>query len=102
MPTVNELEPDPPLSEAEQALVRSLSEETIAMIDTLLISEVNAQWRKVARVVARTIEALEHRLPALPDVYFANRVRHLVERNMLQAQGDLSRMRYSEVMLIKK
>jgi hypothetical protein len=48
-------------------------------------------------VVARTMEVLDGRVIALPDIYFAQRVRHLVESGKLDSQGDLSRMRYSEV-----
>ena len=98
---LNELEPDPPLSEAEEELVRSLSADTIAMIDAVLISEVSTRWRKVAMVVARTMEALEHRLPPITDIFFARRVRYLVKSNELQSQGDLSRMRYSEIRLVQ-
>src|SRR5690349_10965289 len=97
--SAHDLKPDTPLSQADEDLVRSLSRESIAMIDTALLAEVTANWRKVAMVVARTMEALEGRLTPLPDVYFARRVRYLVESGKLESQGDLSRMRYSEVRL---
>jgi hypothetical protein len=96
----HDLDPDPPLSYADEALVRSLSAETVAIIDAALLRETLVNWRKVAMVVARTIEAVEGRVVALPDVYFAQRVRYLVASGKLDSQGDLSRMRYSEVRLV--
>jgi hypothetical protein len=48
-------------------------------------------------VVARTMEVLDDRVVALPDIYFAQRVRYLVETGKLDSQGELSRIRYSEV-----
>ena len=101
MSTSHDLDPDPPLSKTDEDLVRSLSTETIAMIDTALLSETLVNWRKVAMVVARTMEAVEGHVVALPDVYFAQRVRYLVASGKLDSQGDLSRMRYSEVRLVK-
>ena len=95
------LRPAPPLSKAEADLVRSLSTGTVAMIDTALISETTVNWRKVAMVVARTMDAVQGRVVALPDVYFPQRVRHLIESGRLESQGDLARMRYSEVRLVK-
>jgi len=41
----------------------------------------------------------EVRVPGLPDLYYANRVRVLVERGLLVAEGNLDYMRYSEVRL---
>ena len=37
--------------------------------------------------------------PDVPDIYYAQRVRHLVEVGKLESQGDLHYMRYSEVRL---
>jgi Protein of unknown function len=93
----DELKPDPPLGEQDEVLSRSLSPETITLIDAALLSETLENWRKVAMVVARTMEVLDGRVIALPDIYFARRVRYLVENGKLDSQGDLSRMRYSEV-----
>ena len=93
----DELKADPPLGEQDEALARSLSRETITMIDAALLSETLEDWRKVAMVVARSMEVLDGRVIALPDIYFSQRVRYLVESGKLDSQGDLSLMRYSEV-----
>ena len=97
----NDFQPDLPLTEAEAELIRSLPKATVALIDTTVLSQASANWRKVAMVVAQTMMDLEARVGPLPDVYFAQRVRHLVETGQLESQGDLARMRYSEVRLVK-
>lgn len=39
------------------------------------------------------------RVPGLPDLFYAQRVRALVEKGLLVAEGNLAFMRYSEVRL---
>jgi len=38
-------------------------------------------------------------VPGIPDIYYANRVRALVEAGRLESQGNLDYMRFSEVRL---
>ena len=97
MSTPQDLAPDPPLSADQQARVRSFTGECVAPIDTVLLSHAMAHWRKVAMIVALAMEDLGDKCTEIPDVYFAQRVKLLVERGQLEAQGDPSRMRYSEV-----
>ena len=61
-----------------------------------------SSWRKVARIVGMTIGDLSERLPNVPDVYYAQRVRRLVAVGELESQGNLAYMRYSEVRLPAK
>ncbi len=98
----HELEPDAPLTPEQEDLVRTLSAESIEKIDTLLLSQATDRWRKVAMVVGLAMSALEDRRAGIPDTYYAQRVKLLVERGKLEAQGDLSWMRYSEVRLPTK
>ena len=49
--------------------------------------------------MAQAIGKLSARIPDVPDIYYAQRVRHLVEIGKLESQGDLHYMRYSEVRL---
>ncbi len=91
--------PDPPL-DAEQSLrVSRLRQEDLWEIDRVLLAQASPGWRKVARIVGMTIGELSGRLPNVPDVYYAQRVRHLVEVGKLESQGNLASMRYSEVRL---
>ena len=92
-------EPDRELSDHERELVARLTTEDLAAIDEALLHRAAQHWRKVAALVANALEEMEHRLPDLPDVYYAQRVRQLVEAGVLESQGNLARMRSSEVRL---
>jgi hypothetical protein len=88
---------DPALSPQQEALVQSLSAQNIEKIDAVLLSQATLRWRKVAMVVDLAMSALEDRVEGIPDLYYAQRVKRLVEHGELEAQGDLSRMGYCEV-----
>jgi len=85
---------------AEQAaLVASLSAAEIEAIDRALLANTLERWRKVAMVVGKTMMELEDRRPGIPDTFYAQRVRNLVEIGSLESQGNLAYMRFSEVRL---
>jgi hypothetical protein len=91
--------PDPLLTDAERVLVASLTAKAVLAIDQALLRNASAQWRKVARIVGTTMSSPSSSLHGIPDAYYAERVRELVRRGLLESQGDLTRMRYSEVRL---
>ena len=91
--------PDSPLTPDQQAKVSKLSDTEMQTIDNALISNTCHRWRKVARVVGTTMSGLTNRVIGIPDVFYAQRVRKLVEDGHLEAQGNLAYMRYSEVRL---
>ena len=86
---------DPLLSKEQLARVAQLSHEQVEAIDSALSSQCTASWRKVSHVVGFALEQL--RLPGIPDVFFALRVREHIALGRLEGRGDLTRMRYSEV-----
>jgi multidrug efflux pump subunit AcrA (membrane-fusion protein) len=88
---------DTELSPAESARVARLSQAELALIDAALLSQVSDDWRKVARVVGMAMLSMPDRLGEVPDIFFAKRVGRLVESGQLESQGDLRRMRFSEV-----
>jgi len=90
---------DSPLTPEEEATVAKLSEADLREIDEALVSNTKSQWRKVAMVAAITMSSLSNHLSELPDVFYAIRVRKLVEDGVLESQGNLARMRFSEVRL---
>jgi hypothetical protein len=90
-------EPDPPLNTEQSLRVSRLTQEDLWEIDRVLLSQASHQWRKVARIVGMTIGELSDRFPNVPDIYYAQRVRHLVEVGKLESQGNLAYMRFSEV-----
>jgi hypothetical protein len=95
---LNEIpQPDEPLTAEQAALVEALSPDEVESIDRALLSNTHDRWRKVAMVVGKTMMELETRRRGIPDTYYAQRVRKLVERGSLQSQGNLEFMRFSEV-----
>nr|WP_262975148.1 DUF3658 domain-containing protein [Stenotrophomonas maltophilia] len=51
----------------------------------------------MACIVGNAMSLDPQRRPGIADVFYAQRVRKLVARGVLEAQGDLARMRHGEV-----
>jgi hypothetical protein len=66
-------------------------------IHELLLSQVRQSWRKAAMVVGTVL--VEHRseLAGLNDEELLKHLQALASSGQIEAQGDLSQMRYSEV-----
>lgn len=64
-------------------------------IDEIIMQLVGCHWQKVA-MIAGTVMALRS---GLVDTNIAERVKVLVSSGLLELQGSLSNMRYSEVRL---
>ena len=90
-------QPDTPLSAEQLALVAALTPGEVIDIDRALLSNTDGRWRKVAMVVGKTMGELSNRRQGIPDTYYAQRVRLLVEGGSLESQGNLAYMRFSEV-----
>lgn len=90
-------EPDRMLTGAEEGVVSRLTAEELAAVDAALLELAGDAWRKVALLVSNAFRRLAARLPDLPDVYYSRRVRELVDAGVLESQGNLARMRFSEV-----
>ena len=84
-----------PLSPRQESAIAALNAAQVREIDDALMGTTHDHWRKVAMVVATTMDA--ERWGDVPDVFYADRVRELVAKGMLESQGDLGHMRYSEV-----
>ncbi len=92
--------PDSPLTQEEKAKVEQLSEAEIQAIDQALLSNASRKWRKVARIIGFTIMYRPNSIRGIPDIFYASRVRELVESGHLESQGDIRCMRFSEVRLL--
>lgn len=92
---------EPPLTaEQYQELIDAITPEELQIIDDALMAAASAvHFRKVARVVGSAIQATEDEIHRIPDYFFASRVEKLVKEGRLISQGNLKRMRYSEVKL---
>ena len=100
--TFDEFEPDGPLTPEQLAVVEKLTPDELTKIDEGLLSNCCDQWRKVARVVGTTmLNDGPYRYEYVPDTFYSQRVKILVERGSLESQGNLDFMRYSEVRRFK-
>ncbi len=81
--------------------VTSLCESDVQLIDDWLLSFSTDRFQKVAMIVSKALMRSDEQdlLTNIPDVYFGIRVEALVENRLLQGEGDLSNMRFSEVRL---
>jgi hypothetical protein len=92
-------EPDTALEAEDLVFVSQLTTDDIALIDSALLAECAATWRKVARVVGYALNALRPKFEELPYGYLALRVVALAEAGKIVFQGDLHYIRSSEVRL---
>ena len=97
--TFDEFEPDGSLTANQFTIVERLTPEQLAQIDNVLLSNCCDQWRKVARVVGTTMMNDSVCFENVPDIFYSQRVQLLVENGLLESQGNLEFMRYSEVRL---
>jgi hypothetical protein len=90
---------------AENAPLRILDESglvsaPITHFDELLMSCTVGQWRKAARVIGEALSTFwDGPFHQVGDVVLAARVRALAEAGRLESQGNLRRVRFSEVRL---
>jgi hypothetical protein len=99
---MTEAKADGPLT-AEQALrVSQLNQQDLQKMDRVLLAQASHSWRKVARIVGNAMSDHTSRIDGIPDLYYAQRVRHLVELGKLESQGNLAHMQFSEVRLPAK
>ena len=92
-----ELVPDRDPDPDQQAAIDQLSPTDRDAIDSILLSFVGPQWRKIAMIVGQAM--MKDDRVGVPDVYYASRVRALIQRGDLEVQGDPRYMRFSEVRL---
>ncbi len=71
-------------------------------IDQLILSFGDTRWLKVARIIGKTLEALEQRGVAMGGTVAKQidaRLAVIVRSGKLEAKGNIKRWRYSEVRL---
>jgi len=99
MPEIRQ-DPLPALTKEQKAREAQLTEEELRIIDQGLLSNACTRWRKVARVVGSTMMfGSPTRIDGVPDIFYAQRVRKLVESSRLESDGNLDYIGYSEVRL---
>ncbi len=99
MEGIEDISPDRPLTTDQQALADSLDPAVVANVDAILLSHARNRGRKVAMLVGLTMAETEVAGIGLPDKYYADRVKSLIEVGKLVAIGDPDYMRHCEVFL---
>ena len=90
---------DPELSRAQRDITDSLTVEQISTIDEKLMENACGHWRKSAYLVMAAMQDPRNNIKNVPDLFYGQRIRNLVAEGKLISQGNLNRMRYSEVKL---
>ncbi|HTK25630.1 MAG TPA: DUF3658 domain-containing protein [Pyrinomonadaceae bacterium] len=93
--------PDEPLTAEQQERISQLTEGEIQAIDDALLGNATVQWRKMAMLIMLAMAEKSNEIQGIPDVYYAQRLRRLVENGLLESQGNLDSMRFCEVRLPK-
>jgi hypothetical protein len=94
-----DLREDRPMDTYEQSRADKLSEGELRTIDDRILSHITHEFRKMAKVVALTMGEVGDYFHGLPDVFYSGRIKHLAEAGLIEAAGNLNRMRFSEVRL---
>ena len=68
-------------------------------VDGLILSFAKVQWRKVAMIISHVLGECSRLGINIDERGVAERIRALVQDGQLEAQGNLSRWRHSEVKL---
>ena len=92
---------EPRLTDEQKEFVSKLSEEQLKNIDNALLSYANKRFQKVAMIVAMFIAESNLHSSEIPDVFYAQRIAELSNKGLLESQGNLKLMRFSEVRIPK-
>lgn len=90
---------DSPMDWDDYGLFDELTVDQLRGIDAALMSLATLKPRKVAAIIARTMSASPAHVPGLPDYFYLERVRLLVEGGKLRPVGDVDDLMGCEVLL---
>jgi hypothetical protein len=91
---------DGPMDWDDYGLIDELTGDTLGQIDAALMSLTTPKPRKVAGIIGRTLASSPARVPGLPDFFYSERVRFLIESGALELVGDVDDLMKGEVCLI--
>lgn len=86
-----------PLDAEDLSAIESLTDMDVAAIDQAILSMLSAHWQKTALVISRAIYAYPDKYDDIPDVFYGERVVKLASKGLLAANGNLRRLRFSEI-----
>ena len=76
--------------------------ENAQALDEIIVSLAKRRWQKTAMIIANVLDRLEVESLDVHGHRVEERIVYLVKEGRLEAQGDLSRWRHSEVRLPSK
>lgn len=93
----DDLDFDRPLTPEEEEQAGLLTPADLQRVDECLLSHMSYQWQKVAGIIGLTMRTLDNF--GFPDVFYSLRIKRLAESGVIEAVGNLNRMRHSEIRL---
>lgn len=89
------------LDEEDLLAIEALTDMDVAAIDEAILSLLSERWQKTALVVSKAMYAYPDKYDDIPDVFYGQRVVELASRGLLEANGNVRQLRFSEVRSIK-
>jgi len=77
--------------------IDGLSDKQVSRVDDQLVDLINSRWQKTAFIVGTAMTRLGEEFKGIPDVYYVSRLSRIFDAGELEVNGDLRRMRMSEV-----
>ncbi len=88
------------LDDDEIRAILALTDADIKAIDEAILSQLSVHWQKTALVVSVAMDAYPEKYFDIPDLFYGERVVALFAKGLIEANGNLRRMRSSEVRML--
>tara|TARA_B110000046_G_scaffold87746_1_gene95852 strand:+ start:4777 stop:5088 length:312 start_codon:yes stop_codon:yes gene_type:complete len=86
-----------PLTKLELKRISALEKTDIKFIDDTLLSCISLKYSKQALIIIIARQKMEDTLGSIPLTYYSMRIQKMVEEDILEANGNLEYLRFSEV-----
>ena len=91
--------PDRKMNKEEIDFTSKLSIQKLNYIDELLLEVSTNQYKKVSIIIAYILNNPNIHIKGIPDIFYIQRIKLLVNNGLLQSQGNLDSIRFSEIKL---
>ncbi len=90
------------MTNEQKEFINHISKEKLQEIDNTILSLVKDDYVKVARVIADIYSNRDMHIDGVNDILYLERIKLMVKKGLLEAQGDLNSIRFSEIKLSQK